>query len=237
MSKMVKGIRQELLEGADEQTKESGERFFKEEVRLYGLKSTEVQKIAKRCLSQIKAEGLSKAEVFQLCEELWTSGYHEEAAIACAFSESQNKHCSPDDFEVFEGWLKRHVSNWAMCDTLCNHTVGDLLMHYPELADRLLDWAESDNRWVKRGAAVSLIIPARKGFFQPLIFQIADALLTDPDDMVQKGYGWMLKAASEHDMQAVFKYVMANKKTMPRTSLRYAIEKMPAELKKQAMER
>jgi 3-methyladenine DNA glycosylase AlkD len=53
--------------------------------------------------------------------------------------------------------------------------------------------------------------------------------------MVQKGYGWMLKAASQAHQHEVFKYVMDKKATMPRTSLRYAIEKMPPELKARAM--
>jgi len=80
-----------------------------------------------------------------------------------------------------------------------------------------------------------LIVPARKGLFLKDIFEIADILHSDPDDMVQKGYGWMLKAASQAHQEKVFNYVMSRKATMPRTSLRYAIEKMPAELKARAM--
>ncbi len=98
-------------------------------------------------------------------------------------------------------------------------------------------WAKSDNRWVKRASAVTLIIPARKGLFLKDIFDIADTLLTDKDDLVQKGYGWMLKAASQAHEEEVFDYVMNNKKYMPRTALRYAIEKMPPELKSRAMEK
>ena len=60
-------------------------------------------------------------------------------------------------------------------------------------------------------------------------------LLTDPDDMVQKGYGWLLKSAGDAYQQEVFDYVMQNKARMPRTALRYAIEKMPKELKARAM--
>jgi 3-methyladenine DNA glycosylase AlkD len=90
---------------------------------------------------------------------------------------------------------------------------------------------------MKRAAAVSLIVPARRGKFLPDIVEIADILLTDRDDMVQKGYGWMLKAASQSHQQEVFNYVMRNKAVMPRTALRYAIEKMPQELRKQAMEK
>ncbi len=59
----------------------------------------------------------------------------------------------------------------------------------------------------------------------------------DKDDMVQKGYGWMLKEASKKHQAEVFDYVMKRKAEMPRTALRYAIEKMPAEMRKKAMER
>jgi 3-methyladenine DNA glycosylase AlkD len=55
--------------------------------------------------------------------------------------------------------------------------------------------------------------------------------------MVQKGYGWMLKAASEAHQMEVFDFVMNNRKIMPRTSLRYAIEKMPPDLRLKAMEK
>ena len=90
---------------------------------------------------------------------------------------------------------------------------------------------------MRRASAVTLIIPARKGKFLNDILEIADILLTDKDDLVQKGYGWMLKAASEVNQQEIFNYVIKNKFIMPRTSLRYAIEKMPKELKAKAMEK
>ena len=61
--------------------------------------------------------------------------------------------------------------------------------------------------------------------------EIADTLLIDKDDLVQKGYGWMLKAASEANQQEIFNYVIKNKFIMPRIALRYAIEKMPKDLK------
>jgi 3-methyladenine DNA glycosylase AlkD len=67
------------------------------------------------------------------------------------------------------------------------------------------------------------------------VFEIADILLLDKDDMVQKGYGWMLKVASNHEPNKVFEYVMRHKREMPRTALRYAIEKLSPDLRKQAM--
>ena len=68
-----------------------------------------------------------------------------------------------------------------------------------------------------------------------IIFEIAEILITDTDDMVRKGYGWMLKAASQAHQDKVFDFVMNHRTIMPRTSLRYAVEKMPADLKLRAM--
>ncbi|MBE0410152.1 MAG: DNA alkylation repair protein, partial [Anaerolineales bacterium] len=108
---------------------------------------------------------------------------------------------------------------------------------YPHKVAELKEWARSENRWMRRGSAVSLIIPARKGNFLDDILEIAGILLLDQDDLVQKGYGWMLKAASQAHQEQVFNFVMEHKGVMPRTALRYAIEKMPIELKKEAMMR
>ena len=155
----------------------------------------------------------------------------EESFVACHWSYNMHKQYEPSDFSIFEIWVNNYVGNWASCDTLCNHTVGTFIEMYPDYLSGLKEWATSSNRWVKRASAVSLIVPARNGKFLPDILEIADILHSDKDDMVQKGYGWMLKAASQAHQQEVFEYVMKNKGTMPRTSLRYAIEKMPSELK------
>ncbi len=232
---IITKVRQALKDNVDEKTLQTGERFFKEEVKLYGVKVPTVNKISKDYYAEIKDK--SKSEIFALCEELWKSGYSEESYIACNWSYYIHEQYEAADIDVFDKWVSQYVSNWASCDTLCNHTVGTLVELYPKLISRLKKWSTSDNRWVKRAAAVTLIIPARKGLFLKDIFEIADMLMLDKDDLVQKGYGWMLKAASEAYQKEVFDYVMANKAVMPRTSLRYAIEKMPAELKAEAMKK
>jgi 3-methyladenine DNA glycosylase AlkD len=222
-----------LIKNADEKTRLSGERFFKEDVKLYGIKSANVSRISKEHYKNITDK--SKSQIFSLCNELWKSGYMEESFVACNWAYNVRKQFEPDDFDIFEKWVSTYVGNWASCDTLCNHTVGTFVEMYPEYLSGLKKWAQSKNRWVKRASAVSLILPARRGKFLEDIFIIADILHSDKDDMVQKGYGWMLKAASEAHQIDVFNYVMRKKTTMPRTSLRYAIEKLPPELKAQAM--
>lgn len=230
---LLAAIRMDLKQNSDEQTRISGRNFFKEKIKLYGVKSACVSKIGKNRFKTIK--GTKKDEIFDLCEKLWQSGFMEESFIACHWSYFVHKEYKPGDIKVFEKWLNKHVSNWASCDTLCNHTVGTFMEMYPENVSDLKKWATSKNRWMRRASAVSLIIPARKGSFLTDIFQIADTLVSDQDDLVQKGYGWMLKAASQAHQKEVFDYLMKKKAVMPRTALRYAIEKMPEKLRAMVM--
>lgn len=226
-------IRKELNENADEKTKTSGQRFFKEQVQFYGVKTALVSQIAKKYFKLLPNK--EKSQVFPLCEKLWQSSMMEESFIACHWSYQLHKEYTPQDFAVFEHWVNKYLSNWASCDTLCNHNIGTLIEMYPDKISDLKTWTKSTNRWVKRASAVSLVVPARKGLFLSEIFEIAEKLLIDQDDMVQKGYGWMLKEASRTHQQEVFQFVLDHKKTMPRTSLRYAIEKMPQDLRQKAM--
>lgn len=235
MTAIIDIIRRELVRNSDEQTRRSGQNFFKEKIKLHGVKTAIVAKIAKEHFKTVKDR--PKSEIFALCGELWQSGYLEESFVACNWSYYLHKDYQPEDFKVFEYWVANFVNNWASCDTLCNHTVGAFVAMYPEYLAELKKWAQSENRWIRRAAAVTLIIPAKEGKFLKDIFDIADLLLLDKDDLVQKGYGWMLKAASQAHQQEVFEYVISKKSTMPRTALRYAIEKMPKELKVKAMAR
>jgi 3-methyladenine DNA glycosylase AlkD len=235
MEKIIDKIRVELKKNVDEKTQATSQNFFKEKIKYYGVKVPTVGKISKEYFKSIEFK--TKSEIFDLCESLWRSGYIEESFIACNWSYGIHKKFEPGDFQIFEKWINDYVNNWAVCDTLCNHTIGKFIEMYPEYVTKLKDFAKSDNRWMRRASAVTLIIPARKGKFLSDILAIADILLLDKDDLVQKGYGWMLKAASEANQREIFEYVIRNKAIMPRTALRYAIEKMPKDLKGIAMER
>lgn len=232
---IIENIRNELRELADAQVILSQQHFFKEPIKSYGVKLPLATAVGRKFLKEIRK--LPKVDVITSCDNLWESGYFEESIIACNFMYSIRKQFEPADFLVTERWLRECVSNWASCDTLCNHTVGKLIEMFPACLERLKGFTESENRWLRRAAAVSLIMPAKNGEFIRDIFEISDSLLEDNDDLVQKGYGWLLKVASATHPDQVFDYVMKNKNRMPRTALRYAIEKMPKALKEDAMRR
>ncbi|MCK5848758.1 MAG: DNA alkylation repair protein [Caldisericia bacterium] len=228
-------VRKTLKDQSDPIVENSTQRYFKKNINAYGIKSATVKKLAKEHYSTIQKA--SKEDIFNICEKLWQSGYLEETFIASNWSYRIRKQFKPIDFNVLESWVEKYIDNWASCDTFCNRTVGYFIEAYPEFISSLQKWAKSKNRWVRRASAVSLIVPAKKGKFLEDIFSLSDILLQDTDDMVRKGYGWLLKVSSTKHEEEVFNYVMKNKKVMPRTSLRYAIEKMPVNLKKLAMEK
>jgi 3-methyladenine DNA glycosylase AlkD len=235
MNTILCQIRADLKAATDEKTQQSFQRFFKEQVKYYGVKTNIVDKIAKKQWPQVK--GLDKQAIFALCEELFRSDYTEEAFIVSFWLPDYIEHLEPGDLATFKMWIERYINNWAKCDGFCNHTIGDLLQKYPKTILELKMWAKSENRWLKRASAVSLIVPAKKGLFLQDAFEICDALLSDGDDLVQKGYGWLLKEESRKHQTEVFDYVVKQHKVMPRTALRYAIELMPKELKEEAMKK
>jgi 3-methyladenine DNA glycosylase AlkD len=235
MDPVIAQIRRELSEIADPEIRKSSQRFFKEEIRCYGTKTATVIAIAKKHWKEIKDR--PKQEIFSLCEELYQSGYMEESFIVSEWAHALSDQYEKEDLAVFCRWIDTYITNWASCDGFCNHTMGDFIEKYPESINELKRWTQSDNRWMRRAAAVSLIVPAKHGKFLEESIEIAGRLLTDTDDMVQKGYGWLLKEASRKHTGKVFTYVMKNRKVMPRTALRYAIELMPKDLKSEAMKK
>jgi len=235
MDPVISRIRKELESIADPALQESSKRFFKEEIRCYGTKTAAVIALAKKYWKEVKSR--PKPEIFALCEKLYQSGYMEESFIVSEWAHSLSGQYERSDLPVFRHWIETYITNWASCDGFCNHTLGDFVEQFPDTVDEMKRWTQSGNRWMRRAAAVSLIVPAKHGKFLSESMEIADLLLTDTDDMVQKGYGWLLKEASRKHTGEIFDYVMKNKQRMPRTALRYAIELMSPEMRSEAMKK
>lgn len=246
MSFLSSKTKAELQKYVDLKFKAGASRFFKEEVKVLGVRSPQVKQVASRFWPEIRK--LPKDEIFQICQELWQSGLIEESFVAINWTNRLINKLDKADFARFTSWIDKYVTNWATCDTFCTHAVGYVVQQHPELFDDLKIWTKSQNRWFRRAAAVSLIYPLHHPLpsyssKSPLLpthplsqaLQIANLLFSDPDDLVQKGYGWMLKEASKTWPKEVFKYVYDHRDKMPRTALRYAIEKLPKDLKTKAV--
>ena len=148
MPGLIEAVREQLIENADEKIKESGKRYFKEDIQLYGVKTATVTQIGNQAFKLIKNS--PKSEIFDLCEDLWKSGMMEESFIACNWAYAIRKQFTPEDFETFDRWVNDYVSNWAACDSLCNHAIGSFLEQYPSFVKQVKQWSHSTDRWVKR---------------------------------------------------------------------------------------
>ncbi|HSQ49526.1 MAG TPA: DNA alkylation repair protein, partial [Candidatus Deferrimicrobiaceae bacterium] len=175
MNKLLSDIRAELATNADEKTRNSAKQFFKEQIKVYGVKTATVEKIAHKYWPQVKTYG--KPDIFALCEELLRSDYLEEASVVSDWMPKYIHYLEPEDLATFKLWIECYINNWAKCDSFCNHTIGDLIQKYPQLVSEVKSWAKSSNRWMKRASAVSLIVPAKRGLFLTDAFEICDTLL------------------------------------------------------------
>jgi len=144
MHTIVQAVQAELKNNIDEATRQSFQRFFKEEVECYGVKTATVNKIARKHWQEVKQ--LDKQEIFRLCEDLFTSGYTEDAFVACHWLPRLADRFVPADFATFRSWIENYIDNWAKCDSFCNHTMGDFTRKYPQYLEGLKDWTASSDR-------------------------------------------------------------------------------------------
>ena len=230
---VMKEMREELTQAADQSYKERVKKYVKDEITHYGVKTPVTRKLSSKYYKKVKKK--SKKDIFSLCELLLQSGSSEERTIAFDWAFRLKRQYVLSDFEQFNAWLKKYVTGWGSCDDFCTHALGAFLYQVPEVIPTVKTWTKSENRWIRRASAVVFIYAIRRDTHIAHGFEIADLLLQDADVMVQKGYGWMLKEISNVYPQKVFAYVMAHKDKMPRTSLRYAIEKLSPDLRKKAM--
>ncbi|MFH2056342.1 MAG: DNA alkylation repair protein [bacterium] len=233
---IIKLLKREIARQDKPENQINYQQFFKETLaQPIGLKTPVLRSISKLCFKEVRGE--SAREILDLCDALLKAGERYFRVFAFEWACKVERDFLKSDFARFQRWLKDYVDGWGSCDHLCGGVIGPLLLQYPELVRRTAPWARSPNLWLRRGAAVALILPVRKGTMLKEVFQRADALLLDQEDLVQKGYGWMLKEAANLFPDEVFAYVMAHKDVMPRTALRYAIEKYPQAKRKQAMKK
>ncbi|WP_045498524.1 DNA alkylation repair protein [Vibrio hyugaensis] len=181
-------------------------------------------------------ENKAPSVVFEHCEVLLAERDWALSLIAFDWAFRMKPYYDNETFARFESWLYQYITDWNDCDDFCTHALGALIAQDNSLFERTLKWTKSDNFAVRRAAAVSLIYPINKGMYggtEP--FKVANRLLEDEHDLVQKGYGWMLKVLAQKEPNSVIEYLKCNHSRMPRTAFRYAIEKLDKQTKQRLM--
>ena len=225
---LLKRVREELERNASPEIRASQLRFHKpnEHPPSYGIPAPKLREIARDLYPALKK--LPIAERDRLCTALWEGKSFEEGVIVIYVYRRFAKTCGEREFRLFTRWLDRYVHNWAHTDGLSCWLLGACVENEPELIAALDAWTQSKNRWKRRAAAVSLVYEARRGRNTESILRIADLLLCDSDDMVQKGVGWLLKETYPHKPALLMRFIMPRRTKTTRLVLRYAAEKMSA---------
>ena len=138
------------------------------------------------------------------------------------------------EFRLFESWLPR-ITSWADHDGLVHYLIAPMIVAKPARTTKVFRWAKSPSRWHRRAACVSLIRGTRRKMFLAEIKRLSNLLLSDEDDMVQKGLGWLLRETAKADPGRTAPYLMSIRERAPRLVLRTACETLPAGVRKKVM--
>ncbi len=205
--------------------KETNERFFKMGKGEYGygdqfigVSGSDIKKVAKQFI------GLSFVDIKKLLQ----SKIHEERTVAITILvlnfEKGDKKIKK---KIYDFYLKnfKYVNNWDLVDLSAYKIVGEYILENPKEGNVLEKHAKSKNLWERRLSIVATWAFIRKSDFR-WTMKNAKVLLPDSHDLTHKAVGWMLREVWKRDSKIVESFLIKNYKQIPRTTLRYAIERM-----------
>lgn len=222
-------LKKELRDSANPERARNSAWFFKTGEgqyghgdRFIGLTVPVARRIAHRYIH------LSLADV----EKLLASPIHEHRFVALEILVAQYERGAEQ--AVFDFYMKhtRLVNNWDLVDTSAPYIVGQHLLTRPRKI--LYRLAKSKSIWERRIAIVSTMMFMRAGEIEDT-FAIAKILLKDDHDLIHKAVGWMLREAGKQSARALLHFIKQNYAALPRTTLRYAIERFPGAQRKRIL--
>ena len=222
-------IMRNLIAASDEEKKIVLPRFFKtgkgqygEGDKFLGVTVPETRKVAKA----------HKEASYELIEALLESEWHECRLCALLILIEKYKK-DPEAAVKFYLTHLKGINNWDLVDLSAPYILGDYLVKHQDHSV-LYTLAQSPVMWEQRIAVVSTLMLIRHGQFADTI-ELAEIFLGTKHDLTQKAVGWMLREVGKRDKALLMSFLNTNKGAMPRTTLRYAIEKFSAEEKKELM--
>ena len=218
-------IRRALKEGGSPAHSAGVQWFFKEEIKSHGWYTVALRRV----IRGFRKEMLRRHDfdfLVEVANQLFSGTILEEKVAAVFLLEGLDSKCGDREFVLFESWLDR-VNTWADHDGLVHYLIAPMVAAKPARTRAIFRWAKSAGRWRRRAACVALIRGTRTKMFFPEIVKLSDSLLTDEDDMVQKGLGWLLRETAKFDARRTIPYLMKIRRSAPRLVLRTACETMP----------
>jgi len=224
---MLNQLKEDLLKLGNSEKAKILSRFFKTGKGEYGdgdvflgIKVPEQRKVAKKYLN------LSLEDI----QKLLSSEVHEHRLTSLFILIDKYKK-SDDKKEIFDFYLKntKKINNWDLVDLSAGNVLGNYLLEKDKSI--LYELAKSDNLWEKRIAIISTFAFIRDNKFEDTL-KISELLLNDKHDLIHKAVGWMLREIGKRDQEVEEGFLKKYYKKMPRTMLRYSIEKFDEDKRK-----
>ena len=168
---------------------------------------------------------------FPELEKIISSPIHEERLcgliiLTLRYKRDKDEQSRKKIFTFYMKMLRAgHVNNWDLVDVSAP-IIGDFLITDPKHLERLEKLSRSKNLWQRRTAMIFTFAFLRKGITGPTVV-IAENLLEDSHDLIHKAVGWMLREMGKRDPYLLKSFLKENAPYMPRTALRYSIERLP----------
>ena len=227
----VNAIIQQMRSLASEERAEITRRFFKTGAGSYsegdqfiGIRVPELRELAKKHIT------LSLTDV----QTLLDSSIHEQRHLALLIWTLQYQRKSTTHSmreEIYQAYIQswKHINNWDLVDTTTPHVMGEHL--HTRNRDILFEWSKDSNLWKRRMSIVATWAFIKRADLDDT-FTLATILLQDKEDLMHKAVGWMLREAGKRDQARLTEYLETHRHDMPRTMLRYSIEKYDAKTRK-----
>ena len=226
-------IRRALKDGGSAEHAAGVQWFFKEEIKSHGWYTAALRRAIRGCRREIlRAHDFDF--LVKVADRLFSGAVLEEKIAAVFLLEKLDARCGDREFRMFEEWLDR-ISSWADHDGLVHYLIAPMVAEDPSRMKAIFRWARSPDRWHRRAACVALIQGTRQRRFLPQIKKLSDLLLSDEDDMVQKGLGWLLRETAKSDAKVTVPYLMKIRERAPRLVLRTACETLPEAVRKKIL--
>jgi 3-methyladenine DNA glycosylase AlkD len=175
-------------------------------------------------------------DAMDFADALVVDRFLEAKAVGISVLARYRRSLTPALLSRWKAWLAgHHSSNWATTDAICGELIGPLLVAHPAKATVMRAWSKDRNLWVRRASIVGLIPLARIGHALDLVYEIARRLHADKEDLIQKAAGWALREAGKTDPARLERYLRKHGPAIPRTTVRYAIERFSAAKRKALM--
>jgi len=205
-------------------------RYFRGDHQLgfYNVGTAPMRALA-RSIHAAHRDRWSVADAMAFADALIIDRHLETKSVGIEVVARYRRDFAPALLRRWKRWLSgNHSANWATTDAMCGALIGPLLVQCPDRAIEMRAWSEDRNMWVRRASIVGLIPLARRGQALDLLYENAGRLHADREDLIQKAVGWALREAGKADRARLERYLRANGPSIPRTTVRYAIERFPA---------